>query len=158
MIDPQGSVVENGTIRSGSVRATKRGVDSRHQLSHAKRFCNIIVGPHVQSQDLVCFIRTRGEHHDRNLRGCRLGSQTPAYLESVHAGEIEIQQDQAGRTIQNDIQRLFASDSDSHAEPFTLQVEAYRVRNIFVVLYDYDTADSSLFCCSYHRVLLLALS
>ena len=68
-------------------------VDARAQLGQIERFADEILGAGFERAQLVG--RLRGDHEDRQIAVRFDFLQTFHHLESVHAGHLKIEQDQA---------------------------------------------------------------
>src|SRR5262249_51532987 len=145
------------TVKCGAVRSTQRGIHTSYQLTHAERFCNVIVGPHVQAEDFVCFVGSSREHQYRNT-GCRgLSSESTADLKAVHTRQIQIKENQTRRATEDQIECVFSGHRDSDAEALTIKVIANRVGDVLVI-FDDDYASNSRFVHPCNHTYLLSVA
>ncbi len=97
--------------RGAHVRAAQLRFDPRQQLVHAERLGQIVVGADLQSDHLVDFLVTRGQHQDRHMRHRRIQRVRPhraAQLQPVQARQHQVQYHQLRRVAANHLERLDA--------------------------------------------------
>ena len=80
--------------------AAQTGAHTGQQLLGLEGLGDVIVGPRLQTGDDILGIRTSGEHDDGNVR---LLSNMPAYLDPVDTGKHEVQKDEVGVGIVEDV-------------------------------------------------------
>ena len=56
-------------------------MNARDQFPRNKRFANVVVGSNLKPHDAVHIVRTRREHHDRNLR---VLPNFPQHIKAIH--------------------------------------------------------------------------
>ena len=78
---------------AGPLRPPQQGPNAGEQLHHAKGLGHVIVGAAVQPQDLVILGALGGQHNNWNIG---MGAYPAAYIEAVHHGKHDIQQNQIG--------------------------------------------------------------
>ena len=78
-----------GGVREIPVRAAQERLDAAEQLPQAVRLGHVVIGAHLQPDDLVHLLVTRGQHQD----GClgAVGAQTAQRLEAIDAGHAHVQ-------------------------------------------------------------------
>ena len=74
--------------------SAKQGFHPGQQLPDTEGLADIIVGAHLQSQDLVNFLALGGQHNHRHSRQVFVCPQAFQHLNPVHAGQHIIQQHQ----------------------------------------------------------------
>lgn len=79
---------EEGTAKSGGLAAAKDGSDSCEELNRREWFGNVIIGPGLQTADLVHDGRSRGQHDDRDAA---LLPDLAKYAEPIHVREHDIE-------------------------------------------------------------------
>lgn len=85
----QGDDVRGGEV----VGLPQPGSDTSHEFLGLEGFGDVVVGPRLQPGDDVCSLRTSGEHDDRYSAGA---SNVSTHLDSVAAGQHEVEQDEVG--------------------------------------------------------------
>ena len=65
----------------------------REQLAEPERLDEIVVGAHLEPDDLVDLLALGGDHDDRDARA---GAELPAHRQAVHVGQAEVEQDEVG--------------------------------------------------------------
>ena len=71
--------------------STERSSDARKQLFDAKGFGDIVVSTSIEGDHLVALCTANGEDNDRSV--CK-AADFAASLDTAHAGEIDVQQNQ----------------------------------------------------------------
>ena len=79
--------------RGGGLRgdAANQRLDPREELDHLERLDQVVVGPQLQTDDLVHDLTAGGQHQDRRVNPAL--SQRAAHVEPVAAGQHDIEQD-----------------------------------------------------------------
>ena len=98
--DPVGVQIDLQVVDAEYVRRlhaaahpAQHGANTRHQFAGRERFNHIVVRTQLQPDQAVGLVRACGEHDDRHVGGA---AQRPANVQAVHAGEVQIQNDQIG--------------------------------------------------------------
>ena len=78
-------------------------------------FGDVVIGPRVESFDLVWFRFSNREHNDANIRVC---SDRPTGRKSPHARHITVKNDQVVALLPQLVQRLLATSCISYDVPF----------------------------------------
>ena len=91
----------------------------QHDVGH--RLGQEIVGAGVEPAHAVGGAVERGDHHDGNEMGRRIGLQPAADLETVHVGHHDVEQDDVAFGARADLERLGAVGGGQHVEIFGRQ-------------------------------------
>ena len=67
-------------------------LDPGDEFSHAEWLGHVVIGPHFETHYLVYFFPLSSEHQDGNAA---FGSEDATYLNSVHRGQHDVEDDQA---------------------------------------------------------------
>ena len=100
-------------------RPPQHGVHPGDKFAHAERLGYVIVGAEVQAQYLVGFVGPGGEYQYRDVRRGRFGAQPSAHLEAADVGQVQIQQYQARRPVEYQVERVLAGRRDSNPKAFS---------------------------------------
>jgi len=95
------------------VIARKR-VDPREQGEIIHRLGDEVLRAGFQAAHPVLDFRQRGDHHDRDVGGCRIVFQAPAGLVSVKAGHHDVEQNDVGCRVTRHSQAFFATACRAH--------------------------------------------
>src|SRR5215469_8014570 len=90
---------------------TQRHADACQDFVDSKRFGDIVVGPQVKRADLVVLSIFYGEHDDREIG---LGSYLFTHLQSTHARQSQVEQDEVGALSCNLLERLLTGAYSVH--------------------------------------------
>ena len=71
--------------------AASDGADACDQFAEAERLGDVVVGTHLEAEDSVELLGTRGEHDDGSFGAL---AQLPAHVAAVHVGQAEVEKDQ----------------------------------------------------------------
>src|ERR1700722_17945259 len=84
-------------------RAAEQGLNASQQLCRVERFCEIVVGPDLQTVHFIgCLAASR---KDKDWRGDTFFSYMDTYFETIHAGQHDVQNDQVVPFTENSISR-----------------------------------------------------
>jgi hypothetical protein len=103
----------------GGAGSTAHGPDPGHQLPRGKRLGDIVVGAGGQADDLVGLLGPGGQHDDV---GVAEGSDPPAGLDAVHAGEHQVQHDDLGILLAGELDGPLAILTAADLEPLAFQI------------------------------------
>jgi hypothetical protein len=81
---------------------------ARRELPQAEGLCHIVVGAEIEPRDAVHFVGPRRHHDDRQVARVRPRSQDAAHLEAAQDREIQVEDDQVGRVVDDGLQRRVA--------------------------------------------------
>jgi len=115
------------------------GLDSGHQLARAERLDHVVIGAHPQPANAVGLFAPSGEQNDRH-GGRGVATQATTDLDSVHARQHDVQDDQVWRAIaiERDCQSADPVGGRNDAEPLTDQVALEHVDDDRFVVNDQD--------------------
>jgi hypothetical protein len=102
------------------------------QLGEPERLGDVVVGARVEADDGVHLVGARGQDQDRH--GVALGAQPAGDLQTVHAGQPQVEDDQVDATLHPGVQRGGAVLADLHLVPLPAQCAGQRLRDGRVVL------------------------
>ncbi len=71
----------------------EHGTYPRNEFTRRKRFGDVIVRAEFQPDQAVSLTIAGREHDDRHVR---IAAQNPAHIDSVHAGQIQVEHDEIG--------------------------------------------------------------
>ena len=114
---------------------------ARGQLLEAQRLHHVVVRAHLQPQHAVHLVRARGHDDDGQVGGGGLAADEAAHLEAVHAGQVEVQEDEVGSRAHR-VEAFLARAGHPHLEARALEVVGDRLRDVRLVL-DEDHAPPS---------------
>ena len=78
-------------------RTPQHGSHARRELSRRERLRHVVVCAELEADDAIGFLRTRGEHDHGQLA---IRADLAAEVETVAAGKHQVENDQAGRVLQ----------------------------------------------------------
>ncbi len=82
-------------VRTGvRAAAAQQRAHSRHQLAHAERLRQVVVGAAVEAEYLVGLVAPRREHQDRRLGIARLAANGAAQRHAVEPGQHQVENQQ----------------------------------------------------------------
>ena len=81
-------------------------LDARDQLPPAEGLRDVVVRAQVETQDDVLLLALGGQHQDRHLQAVL--ADGPADLITVHPGQHDVEQDQAGVARQRQVEAVLA--------------------------------------------------
>ena len=119
--------------------APQHRLDARRHLARAERLGYVVVGAELEAGDAVGLFVARRQHDDREARA---GPHAPADLEPVHAGQPEVQHDQADRMAREFGKRLLAGAHGDDAVAVALQCDAHDVADVDLIFDDQHRAHS----------------
>ena len=98
--------------------------NARFQLSHAERFCEVVVRVEVHAFHLGALVGHGAHHDDRGLRGL---SESPADFVTIDARHRDVQDRQIRTELIEGVQRLGALTDLHHLIPGALQLLAHEL-------------------------------
>ncbi len=110
--DEMRAAVASGASLVGRSAAPQNGADSGGQLAEAERLGHVIVGAVLETGDAIVLAGARGQHDDRDVRDVGARSQDAAHFEPAHHRQVQVQDDEIGRTFGHDSQRGVAGADD----------------------------------------------
>ena len=153
---PISRLLAHGEVRRQHPRTPQHGVDPGKQFAGGEGLGQVVVGAHLQADDAVGLVVARGEHQHR--RGLVLAdAQLAAEQQAVVAGHHDVEDDQVHRVGFEERAHLPAIGDDGGAQAVLLQVVAYQLANLAVIVDDQDVIDM-LHCLAPVAVGVLASS
>ncbi|OQA12283.1 MAG: hypothetical protein BWY63_03770 [Chloroflexi bacterium ADurb.Bin360] len=107
---------------------------TRHHLTRAKGFSDIIIGAQFQTHDAIHLFHPRGKHQNRKIG--LLGANTAGELQPINLGQLQVQNDQVGALLSSSIERLLAIVGNCHTITCLLQVAPQDTHNLYFIIYD----------------------
>ena len=136
----QPAALAHGEVRRQHPRTPQHGVDPGKQFAGGEGLGQVVVGAHLQADDAVGLVVARGEHQHR--RGLVLAdAQLAAEQQAVVAGHHDVEDDQVHRVGFEERAHLPAIGDDGGAQAVLLQVVAYQLANLAVIVDDQDVID-----------------
>jgi hypothetical protein len=133
------SVLQFPAVRVGGRRnplatgAAEDGIDAGHQLAHVEGLGQIVVGANFQTHDAVDVFAARREHNDGHIG---FATQAPKHFESVHAGQIHIQQDEIQAGVSGLFDALLSGVDGAEFEPFLRERLAEQLGHLAIIVDD----------------------
>ena len=112
--------------------------DPRGEHAGAEGFGDVVVGTPLESGDHIALLALGGEHHDGDLARPRIGLETTADLESVEAGEHEVEHHQVWWLAADSLEGLLAVDDPEDVIPVADEVESHQFEEILLVIDNED--------------------
>jgi hypothetical protein len=107
--------------RGGGLAATEQCPDPSQQFLECKRFDEVIVGPGLKPRDPISDRIPRGQHQHGNGRATfgRFGrAESPANVNSVDAGQFQVENRQVRRVVAEEVKRRPPIPGHFDLEPF----------------------------------------
>ena len=120
-----------GITGTGCTAAPQDGLNSRDKLGRREGFGEIVVGPFRDAVHPVGGGPARGEHQDWHIR---VFPHDPQEGKSVQFRQHQIQDDELGRLLPNDLQRCPAIHRGHHREPLSFEVRPHEANDLRVVV------------------------
>ena len=112
----------------------KQRLDPCREYTGAEGLGDVVVGAPLESGDHIALLALGGEHHDRDLARPRISLETTADLETVKAGEHQVEHHQIGRLAANSLEGLLAVDDPEDVVPVAGEVESHQFEEILLVI------------------------
>src|SRR5438067_375512 len=123
-----------GPIRA--CRAPQQSADARHQLAHAERLGQVVVGAAFEAEHFVRLGVPGGEHQKRRTDVRALGACGTAKGDAVDARQHDVEHDEIEWARPDDIQRGPSVGDFRHVEAHELQVQAQQLADRRLVFDD----------------------
>ncbi len=81
----------------GPLEAPQHGLDAGHQLTGSERLGDVIVRAQLQAKNAIVFARAGGEENDGNRGKAGMATQTAAHIETISAGNHDVEKKQRRR-------------------------------------------------------------
>ena len=118
-----------------AARVAQRGAHARQQLADGERLLDVVVGAEVERGDLLRLAVARRQHDDR--RGGEAAGARDHVL-AVHIGQAEVEDDQVGRRIGDQPQRLVAGGGVQHLVARRFERRLEETHDLRLVVDDQD--------------------
>ena len=79
--------------------APEHRLDPRDQFARGERLGEVIVGPALESRDLVGLLGARRQHDDGDVAGIRVTAKLPCQFEPAHVGQHPVHQHQVRAAV-----------------------------------------------------------
>ena len=112
-------------------------LDPGDEFPHAEWLGHVVVGAHFETHHLVYFFPLGREHQDGNTA---FGSEDAAYLNSVHRGQHDVEDDHAWWPGARRLQRFTSVGGRLDEVALPLQVMPQRSDQVLFILHDEDGA------------------
>ncbi|CCD16125.1 unnamed protein product [Trypanosoma congolense IL3000] len=127
----------NDQVGRQHARTAQHSVDARQQFTGGERLDQVIVGAHFQADDAIGFVIAGGQHQHR--RGLVFaGANVAAEHQAIVAGHHDVQHDQVYRRGLEKRAHLAAIRNHGGPQAVLLQVVAYHLSNLTVIVHDED--------------------
>src|SRR5262249_41810653 len=110
-------------------------LDPGHQLARIERLGQIVVGPKLQSDDLIDVVVAGGDHDDWEIA---VSTQVPADLPAVELRQHQVEHYQVRPGRLHFVECLATIRSGLDLEPFLLEVDPGELHDIALVVDDQD--------------------
>jgi hypothetical protein len=111
--------------------SSQEGSHPRLKFAQAKWLGEVIIGADLKAQNPIYLFSTRGEHHDRDIRG---HAHAAADLKAVKARKHDIQHDQLWHLHLKFRQRVVAIGLDRYAVALPFEIELQCFGQVFLIL------------------------
>ena len=99
---------------AGDVVLVKQGFDAVEDLDPRKGFLHEIVGADALHVELLGRLRVAADHDDWHVFGDRVAAQRAQGVETVHAGQHDVEEDQARHFAASDLDAGFRIEGFQH--------------------------------------------
>lgn len=119
-------------------RPAEQRFDPMNQRLDFEGFGDVVVGPHVETDDLVNFFAAGGQHEDADVLGPGVAAKLPADFEAVDDREHQIQNDDIGLLELSPPEPFLAVGGEGGLEAFLLQVVGEDILQRLFVFHNQD--------------------
>ena len=116
--------------------AAEHRLHARHELAHAERLGQVIVGAGLEPEHLVRLLTARRQHQDRRVLVGRLAADRAADADAVEPGQHDVEHDQVEVFRARQAQRLGAVGRRQHGKALELEVQRDQFANRRIVFDD----------------------
>jgi hypothetical protein len=120
----------------------------QNQFPRAERFGDVIVGPEFQAENAVNLSGLGGEHDDGHLCGCRIASEHFTDFETVHLGQHQVQNDEAGHKPTGFLERFSAIGGNGDIKSALSEIKLNQFNSLRLVIHNQDFGSHAPF--AYH--------
>ena len=133
-----------GPVPRRDTRSSQHGFDSGDEFSRAERFYHVVIGADCKPQDPVEFLASCREHQDRDVREF---TYFAAHLPAVEQGEHQIENDERGVLLPDQLQGFDTVHGNGALVSFALKIKADERGGFIVIL---NNENGSWFCHESH--------
>ena len=126
-------------------RAAQQRAHARHELAHAERLGQVVVGAAVEAEHLVGLFAPRGQHQDRHVAHSRSRRMARQTRDAVEPRQHQVEHDQVERLGPRRAERLVAVAFETHAQPLELEVQLDQLADVLLVFDEQHTGARSSF-------------
>src|SRR5207237_4318951 len=112
------------------------GADARDELAWRERLGHVIVGAHLEAEDLVALLDAAGDHDHGDVLGLDVLLEAATYLPAVELGDHDVEQHQVGMNLTRLLERVRSGGRDHDVVAFLGEVVANEVRDVPLVFHD----------------------
>src|SRR5262245_8577753 len=131
-----------GLARAGHLTAPEHRPHPGEQLPRRERLGHVIVGSHLEAQDLIALLRATREHDHGDVPRLRILLQAPADFPAVELGDHDVEKDQLGSHLAHLLERVGAIAGQPDVIALLGQVVANQLCHVLLVLDHQDASES----------------
>ena len=113
-------------------------VDAREHLFLLEGLGDVVHAAGLEAAHLVLDVGERADEDDRDIGGRRVGLQLAARVETAHAGQEDVEQDEVGFLVARESDRALAVLAHENGEPFVVEIAVEHTEVIGVVVDEED--------------------
>ena len=114
--------------------------DPRDQLARREGLGDVVVGAHLEAEDLVPLFHAAGDHDHGNAAGLGILLEPPTDLPAVELRHHDVEQDDVGLVLARALEGVGAIPDQDHVVAFLGQVVADELGHVLLVLDHEDAA------------------
>ena len=134
---PVGDGAGSGVRQAGAAGAAQHRADPQRQLTRAERLGDVVVGAGLEADETIGLVPQRGQHDHRDRPP---GAEPAAHLETVDAGQHEVEDDEVRGLLGHPAQRLLPVTHAFDVVPVADEVPSDDVGHGRIVVDDHDPA------------------
>src|SRR6266511_1025617 len=108
--------------------------DARHELPRSKWLDHVVIGAHLETQDLIALFHASRDHDDGDGTRLAVLLEASAYLPAIELGHHAVEQDHLGSGFPGPLERVRAVGHEGDLVAFLGEVVAKERRDILLVL------------------------
>ena len=112
--------------------------DAGEQLARRERLGHVVVGAHLEAEDLVALLDAAGDHDHGDVLGVRVLLEAAADLPAVELRDHDVEQDQVGVDLARLLEGVGAGGGDDDVVTLLGEVVADQVGDVALVFDDED--------------------
>ena len=120
-----------------AIRPAQERLDAAHQLADAERLDEVVIGAHLEPDDLVDLVRAGGQEQHRRAR---LAPQLAQHLEAVDPRQPHVEHHEVGSGIGEVGEGVLARGLDADRVALALECHLHAAGDGGLVLDDHDGA------------------